>query len=461
MMFLTIVLVTALIPIVSSWIVVRNDSDGSVLWTSTAPNYVLANPSFNVTARLFVVPDGDHATYSVPTEASGRIVLVNYGLGGSMYRWGQSCTRVGCAGVVSHHGLSQGNDYQMAVTYWVHSKPFTTAPIVVIALSLSDRFMDLATSSSALQATITSGDYNEVDTIVHSPYLIGVSAIGSVVSVVNVVVGMYKFVQMSLDKNGRLRPIPVLPGFAIGFEILASLIRGVYLTDVALYRGQGTSYDVQQYLLSSSIPFSFACTTLVAVAMFECYHWDKQVRRSQRVKLTMLAMSAFVFLIFDQVVTVLSAVNEHEVLSSAAGVGAFYFVVHIPIVVGFIVYGGRVAKAMTTSIKKLDPESISRTRRFARRTAISGVVGACALVVEVLFIITSQVSIWGVLVGWMAMLATNSATGFFHIVAFKSKPSCISIRLFSRTSTAKVQDTPVVNVVPQHMGTGAPPNVAT
>ncbi|SPQ98442.1 unnamed protein product (mitochondrion) [Plasmodiophora brassicae] len=443
----------ALLPTASSWITIRNESNGNALWSTIAPNYILANPSFNITARLYVVLVTDHADYVVPSQAAGCIIVVNYALAGSMYRWGQSCTRAQCAGIISHDGLTQGNDYQMAFSYWMHSKPFTTAPIVVIALGLSDRFRELVGSSPNLQATITSGDYNEVCTIVHSPFFIGVSAVGALLSIANVVVGVYKLVQMSLDTHWHLRAVPALPGFAIGFEILASVIRCVYLTDMAFFHAQGTSFEFQRYLVSSSIPFSFGCTTLVSVTMYECLHWDRQLSRPQRIKIGILALFAFAFVIFDQVVTVLSALDEHEYLNGAAVIGAIYFVVHIPIVIGFIIYGRRVAKSMTTAIKALDTESISRTRRFARRIAISGLVGAAALFVEVIFVITSVISIWGVLVGWMSLLSVNSATGFFHIVAFKSKPSCISIEMFSRKTTANPQIAPAktpgtFNVVP-------------
>lgn len=78
-------------------------------------------------------------------------------------------------------------------------------------------------------------------------------------------------------------------------------------------------------------------------------------------------------------------------------------------------------------------------------------VGACALLVEVIFVITSVISIWGVTVGWMSLLSVNSATGFFHIVAFKSKPSCISISRITATysKTAPARTRGVINVLPQ------------
>ncbi|XXQ38801.1 G-protein coupled receptors family 1 profile domain-containing protein [Plasmodiophora brassicae] len=395
--------------------------------------YRHANTSFSITAPLHFVDGSDPA--SLGSEVSGTVIVVDYDAYSNTFAWASACQSRGCLGMA----MVTTNWAPIASLYaWVESdktasprEQRSTLPIVILdGLDALTSMNDVVRRhrSGPITAVVDASDILEgtsASAMFANPAAIAALAIAWLINVVNMAASAYKLAAFAIDRQGKVRAVPLYPAIVFTTVLVSSTIRTLWLTDAAFYSLQAFSRPLYRILLTSFIPVTFASTAAIGMAMHDHLMQGKTVSTRHQVAMRLLLCVVGTVFTVDVIATFTAALTWQEYFSSTY-FSLFYFLMNIPVSVLFMRYGSMVSTELLRNTT-ISTRERTRSLQFARRVAISGAIGIVVLVSQVVFTILNMRSVSYYILLYTLAITLNAIQCSTFISAFRTRSSIVHV----------------------------------
>ncbi|XXQ39716.1 Uncharacterized protein PBTT_10198 [Plasmodiophora brassicae] len=416
---------------VAVWPLLFNSAAALVITyqNTTSPRYesvsfALGPTSYHVANQsVVVVSSMPPLAPTVAESLTGRVLVFRNGY---ISAWIDACSAAGCAGLLqcTQAGDSRTEKLIWAWIYRGTKVPFASIPTAFVTSAAACDSL-YALPQAGLRVTFSSDEYaNPTEAALASTPALICFYMSTMLNVVSIVLAIYKLVSFLVASTWTLRPIPLWPLLVISTQLIASVFRVVFAANSAFARLQGITYTSYRLTITGYLPFTFASTMSVGLAMHQHLYKGHPVSKRHQATIAAFVVTLLIVFTMDFAFTLYTAISGVSAVNTAF-LSVFYLVLNVPCSLCFIKYGSSVAKSL------LENYSISNGERFrsiifAKRTALSGALGVVVLAGQVLFMALYTVSPFAYLTTYTLATAAGTLQGILFQLAFRAKNSIFS-----------------------------------
>ncbi|CEO98444.1 hypothetical protein PBRA_006558 [Plasmodiophora brassicae] len=386
--------------------------NGTAVASFATNRFQFASNAFDVTGPVYVVTTQEMALETLSDAAAGRIVVLLDPVTAHLQQWADLCERRSCLALIRAGGVGFNDGYS-GWAFWVHSRPFTSLPMVDMNIFAGVAMLKVMQAANTTTIRIGSGpDLDAVNpfavNVAFDPFSVAVQNTAFFIAALNFLLALKRLASFVLDQNGKLRAPPRWPAGVIVAELYSSL---------------GISAYASRFGSTAYLPFTYLSSALVGFAMHDTLHAGMVLSRTHRIVLGVV--QAFVFLIVaaDQLATVVATATLKDFLNTSI-FSVMYLCMDLPMALGFIKYGLAVSKQLLKT-RSLTGAEQHRRQVFANRVKLSGIVGLVTLTSQLAFALWFSVSGWAYMNLYALCSIFYAVQGILHLSAFKPKPSIV------------------------------------
>ncbi|SPR01798.1 unnamed protein product (mitochondrion) [Plasmodiophora brassicae] len=416
------------LPVVALWHLLADQTTAIVITfqNTTFPQYesvafALGPVPYHVVNRSVVaVSSTPHLSPQVPASLTGRVLVFQDGDISSLV---DQCAAAGCAGLLqcmTPHETSA----EVHVWAWVYRSakvPFSTVPTAfVVSRTACQLLYELPQSD--IRVSFSSSEFaNPMESAVTSvPALLCFYA-STMLNIVSIVMSIYKLLSFMMDSNWNLRPIPRWPLLVMSNQVIASAMRVIFAGNTAFARVQGIPYSVYRLTVTGYLPFHLASTMFVGLAMHETLYKGSTLSNRHRWTLAVFMWILGAIFALDFASTLYASISL-LVLFDTMLISAIYLVLNVVCSIFFIRYGTTVARSLLAN-QTISEGERHRRIHFAKRVAISGVIGIIVLICQLLFQFLHTASPLAYVVTYTLATVAATCQGILFQLAFRARNS--------------------------------------
>ncbi|XXQ39800.1 Uncharacterized protein PBTT_10282 [Plasmodiophora brassicae] len=407
---------------------VESSENGTVLASWPAPYFVLGNTSFDVTANaLYIIRTTDPASqqHHLPPLSNSTIVAIDSTETIDYQGWADACSSkaLSCRAIIVTSCAEPTRNLQAWMFRTTRPPPFTDVPMVIMTPEQTSDLMSAFTNDGKRLLRITSR--TAPDPIVMALWPRMVWTIALLLSTAIVAVALAKLASFCVSGNGRFRPAPMAPTFAISMIFLDGVLCSCMIGDIVLCQGRCTPYIFTKvFLLETELAVGCIQTLTIAYILEQaCLQMCEGTPRWTFLRQVLQWSVASSIIIAYEANNILGLVTSTLRSSSVYVAGAL--LMYMVAFIAFIRQGRNVTSLLLQCQGISDGERRARLL-FARRIARCGIMGLFVIGLLITLAVSSAIENFPLF--WVAFslaYALVAVQRIMEALAFQAPPNNI------------------------------------
>lgn len=186
--------------------------NGTAVASFATNRFQFASNAFDVTGPVYVVTTQEMALETLSDAAAGRIVVLLDPVTAHLQQWADLCERRSCLALIRAGGVGFNDGYS-GWAFWVHSRPFTSLPMVDMNIFAGVAMLKVMQAANTTTIRIGSGpDLDAVNpfavNVAFDPFSVAVQNTAFFIAALNFLLALKRLASFVLDQNGKLRAPP-------------------------------------------------------------------------------------------------------------------------------------------------------------------------------------------------------------------------------------------------------------